>query len=184
MHRFWHLSATLLFAASLRVTAANGYLPAIGPAPLRFVPHPVAPTEPTPDLLALNPTSPTPKAANRVADSTVAAASKTVPTPSEVLGPPAPVAPVPTRSTTASPAFQPLQQPTLPSDPDPAGPTHVVQTIMPQPQLFLQYFTPDYIAGSNGSGYHVVLPMGFLPPQPPRTPSSTATYQVTTPDKP
>jgi len=55
-----------------------------------------------------------------------------------------------------------------------------VQSMMPQPQLFLQYFTPDYLPGKNG--YGVALPVGFVPPQP-RSASSTATLQVTSPEK-
>lgn len=52
---------------------------------------------------------------------------------------------------------------------------------MPQPQLFLQYFTPDYIAGTNA--YGVVMPFSFMPPQAPAGRSS-ATYQVTPAEKP
>ena len=48
--------------------------------------------------------------------------------------------------------------------------------MLPQPQLFLQYYTPDYLPGTNA--YGVTVPVGFVPPQPRPVSSSSATYQV------
>jgi hypothetical protein len=61
-----------------------------------------------------------------------------------------------------------------------------IQGVMPQPQLFLQYFTPDYLPGTNGYGYGfgAGLPVSFLPPQPVRTANSSATYQTIPAEKP
>ncbi len=169
------LAAGLGLSSAVRVTAGDhGYLPAVGPPPLRFAPP--RPTGTSTLTLAEVPAiEPVTNARVNVA----AAPASTNPPPGGVHGEPtstaAPPASVPEWF---GPPAPPLPSPTpLP----PINPAWLVpnasQTVMPQAQLFLQYFTPEYLPGSNAAG--LVVPVGFVPPQPRSSSSSSATYQVT-----
>lgn len=175
----WRLGLAVLAAGLGFASAVTGgdqaYLPTVGPPPLRFVaPRPsaisplagVVPVEPTTNarvnnLSILAPTNPPADVVHQEPTSTAPPTAAP-----EWFGPPAP-APAPVLPSPIS----------LP----PINPAWLVpnasQTVMPQAQLFLQYFTPDYLPGSNAVG--VVVPVGFVPPQPRPTSSSSATYQVT-----
>jgi hypothetical protein len=169
--------------------AESGYLPVTGPAGLRFAPPRPAPKNPgeslalpplakvdrsspaagaTNEAAAIRATAPPPASAPGAVGRTEAAAGATNRSPANPSG----VAPTPELDPTVSPV-----DPTESA----AAPPHLgFQAVMPQPQLFLQYFTPEYTPGSNG--YGIFLPVGFVPPQP-RSAGSSATYQVVTPDK-
>lgn len=160
---------------ALAVSAADsGYLPKVGPPPLRFAPprsldKPAAP--------GLDLTLPTPPPVPDVPPEAVAPEVSTGPG----TAPGHPGAPEITLPLVGPPA--PTNVPPEPEvrlAPDPPPPPPAIQMVMPQPQLFLQYFTPDYLPYTNG--YGISLPVGFIPPQP-RGGSSTATYQITTPEK-
>ncbi len=174
----WRLGLAGLAAglgvASALTAADQGYLPAVGPPPLRFVaPRPsaisplagVAPVEPTTNA-RVSPAIPASTNVSPDVAQTEPKPTSAAPTAPEWFGPPAPPLPPPTPAPTALPPINPAWL-----IPDAS------QTVMPQAQLFLQYFTPDYLPGTNAGG--LVVPVGFVPPQPRPSSSSSATYQVT-----
>ncbi len=160
--------------------ADRGYLSTVGPPPLRFT----VTLPPPPEAVASNPPPSISPAAvlNRSAApapllpptapptvETTRLPAVTAPEVSspEFYGPPPPPA--------LSPAIA-AQPPGTPLDFSPGTAPSTSQTMLPQAQLFLQYFTPDYLPGSNG--YGISVPVGFVPPQPRPVSSSSATYQV------
>lgn len=143
--------------------AGPGYLPTVGPAPLRFA-DPVVLTAarvPLPPLeadarIATVPPTPPPE-------------TKAIPPPVE-LEPPPPARLVPAGNTAA----------TAPPPPDAAPPS--LENTLFSPQMLLPYFTSS---GTNAAGVSVLIPLNFQPPLPSaRPPSSSATYEVVPASKP
>ena len=152
-----------LLAMAVSATAGPGYLPTVGPAPLRFQPPP-PPTAVEPvDLPPLAVTEPPAKPTTHGAEA------------AEPTSPPSP--PV-------DPGTPSLEQAAL--EPPPAAPMVPLPPPVPGPmaaQMFLQYFTGH--AGTNSMGLSVFAPVGFVPPLPlSAPPSSTATFQTTAPGTP
>jgi hypothetical protein len=156
--------------------AERGYLQTVGPPRLRFWPPTERPTvDPMLDVyLALSAPVPTNAQPEGIATATNPEAATAHPV--AVTNAPA-SEPVPTTPTVVAPAPETSTATSAP-------PGSTIQGVMPQPQLFLQYFTPEYLPGTNGYGYGYGLPVSFLPPQPARTASSSATYQTIPPEKP
>lgn len=153
---------------------AAGYLAVAGPKPLRYLSPSVAPATPfqLPPLAmddnGLPP--PVPSPAEPASKDTASSGSK----PAADSRPPASGTPstpsVPTPKPEAAViAAEPLDgSASWPSEPLPLPPETVLT-----PQMLVPYFMGR--PGTNG--YPVVFPSpGFLPPLPPRPPSSTATY--------
>jgi len=157
----------------------NGYLRVVGPPSLRFRPPAPDQTAVNP-LLAINPGMPALSSTNAVADQTASATNKAA-----LAGPAVPATKTPAietapKTSESVPAVDSTATSTTKVEPQQQSAP--VQTLMPQPQMFLQYFTPEYLPGGNG--YSIGLPVSFLPPQASRAASSSATYQTTPPDKP
>jgi len=159
-----------------------GYLRAAGPPPLRFA---------VPPLEVLDQAGITDTNAQVATTNPVTALPPSASTTTNKLAPVVVSVPVstnlsrPTLSATsnATEVASAVPNQVVGVRPEQAGPAPSgIQAVMPQPHLFLQYFTPDYISGSNG--YGVVFPVSFLPPQPSRGGSSSATYQTTPAEKP
>ena len=153
-------------AAAMCATAGPGYLPLVGPPPLRFeapppraaepfILSPLAFVEPRPAVPLVEPLTsitPTPSL-----DTNITAP----PPPSPNLTTPLPGAePTPANAIVAAPSFI-----------EPLG-----------PQLFMKYFTGRH--GTNSTGISIYSPVGFVPPTPIAPPSSSATFQTTPPGKP
>jgi hypothetical protein len=170
---------TLVLASGSTLAASRpGYLSTVGPPALRFTPPPVVAPAASEPVLPL--AMPLPASANSSTNRPGTNAGTTPETnlmaivePPSTNSLPAPDAPWPAAPSLFAPETQ-LDGST--SEPVNPLPTHSTQTILPQPQLFLQYFTPDYISGTNH--YGVLVPVTFVPPQP-RAQNSSATYQVT-----
>lgn len=154
-------------AAAVSAAADSPYLPAVGPAPLRFATPPVvkAATVQLPPLITIEP-RPAPVAPEVVAPTTA------IPTPPDTL----PANPV-------GPLVEPPPSVPVPYDPVVSNGVEVVRpdTDNLTPQMFMKFFTGR--PGTNSSGMTIIAPMPFLPPAPP-APSSKATYQTTPPAKP
>lgn len=161
-----------LLAMALSATAGPGYLPVVGPAPLRFQAPPVPPpTEPI-ELPPLATVDPAPKPAT-APDAPVATNS----TPAAPV-PPDPAALSLDEAPLDPPQAPPLTVPLLPNAPQ----TQPDQGSMAA-QLFLKYFTGQ--TGTNSTGITLIAPVGFIPPMPQSAPpSSTAKFQTTAPGKP
>lgn len=162
-------------AVALCATAAGpGYLPTVGPAPLRFeIPAPpvVAPAA-LPPLVFIEPRRPAD------ADETVASASPATPAP----GVPAAT---PTAPATSPAESSVLVSPLGPLEPFAAAtnsPAVTSDSEVVAPQMLLKYFVRP--AGTNSAGVSIFAPVGFVPPQPLTPPSSSATFQTAPPAKP
>lgn len=161
----------VMWMAAVVTDAADApYLPAVGPAPLRFARPPVVKPATTqlPPLITVEP-RPAPAA-----------------TP-EVVPPVTPVTPVapPPDPASADPVVPGIEPPPVQVPYDPVV-SNGVEIARPDtenltPQMFMKYFTGR--PGTNASGMTIIAPMPFVPPAPP-APSSTATFQTTPPAKP
>jgi hypothetical protein len=156
-------------AVALSAAAGPGYLPTVGPAPVRFetpAPPVVAPVA-LPPLVFIEP---------RPATDT-----------NETVAPAVPTGPVVATTEAASAPVEPsiLISPLGPLEPaggatnSPAAPA---DTEVVAPQMLLKYFTRP--AGTNSAGVSIFAPVGFVPPQPLVPPSSSATFQTTPSAKP
>jgi hypothetical protein len=157
----------LFLTVTTRAAAAvgeRGYLAIVGPPELRFIPARITPNPPPLALPPLaSPTSAAPATNLAPAPTIVETISTPTPTPPEVT--PAEAAPTPT------PSIERLMPQT------PAWGAN--ESHLPQSQMFLHYFTPEHMAGSNSLS--VSLPIGFAPPEP--RVSSKASYQVISPPR-
>lgn len=156
-------------AVALCAAAGPGYLPTVGPAPVRFeTPAPlVEATVPLPPLVFIEP---------RPATDTVTAASPTSPAPNVTSAAPTET---PTSASAESSVFI---SPLGPPEPTGVATNAPADTEVVAPQMLLKYFTRP--AGTNSAGISVFAPVGFVPPQPLAPPSSSATFQTVPPAKP
>jgi len=163
-----HLGAVALFAVVCDAAAGPGYLPVVGPPPLRFAAPPAAPSDKLIPLPPLTVIEPRPPAASEPA---APAASSATP---GIEG-----------TSTERPGIDPFAVPTTepaPLDslgaplPAPAQAENIV------PQMFMKYFTGR--VGTNGPGVSIYSPVGFIPPQPVAPPASSSSFQTTPPAKP
>ena len=152
--RHWAEAGAVFAGLALGVSAAPGYLPAVGPVPLRFRPTP-PPAEalvqmplPPPDPPSPAPDIPSPlsAAANTATNKTPPAAS-----PSSV----------PVIATATNGPAQP--------DANPSGSEPRIS-----PQMLLRYFSRS----TNGAAGGMMAPVDFAPPAAATPPSSTATYST------
>jgi hypothetical protein len=170
------LSLAGLLAWTLCAPAGQGYLPVVGPPPLRFenpqpapLPEVVLPPlpviEPRMPAGQLEPTATTPAPVNPGVDARPGSVDE---------------------STNADPALtivQPFVVPFSPLTAEPwasSVPGSAVSMIAPQ--MFMKYFTGQ--PGTNSVGVSIFAPVGFVPPVPPPAPSSTATFETVPAGKP
>jgi hypothetical protein len=152
--RHWVVAGTALPVLAFSVLASAGYLPVVGPVPLRFR----QPALPATNLVRMTlPPPETEPATASIPDN--AEAKKTAPAPN-----PPPAAPPPAASPTvatnpAEPAATPASEPMI------------------SPQMLMKYFNRS----TNGVSGGILAPVDFAPPAPAKPPSSTATYS-TNPD--
>jgi len=162
-------------AVALSATAGEGYLPTVGPAPVRFeTPAPPAPvTVAFPPLVFIEP-RPLTDTNETVAPASPAESVPNLPgaAPTEVTPPP------PAEVTIFVSPLGPLE-PTGVATNSLAAPA---ETEVIAPQMLLKYFMRP--AGTNSAGVSIFAPVGFVPPQPLAPPSSSATFQTTPPAKP
>lgn len=143
------LAGAVLTGLALGVSASPGYLPAVGPAALRFR----AAVEPATNLVRMPLPSPE--------------------TPPAIQLPP-PVAAVPAAPVVA-PAPVVLAASSAPTnsapEPDPGSATSGPQV---SAQMLLKFFNRS----TNGAAAGIIAPMDFAPPGTAKAPSSTATYST------
>ncbi len=154
------LAATLLLMASfgrVQATAAEGYLPWLGPSPLRFAAPVSKSVEPLlPPLQMTNPVAPKVEA------------QSPIPPPPAAIGPNA------------------VQNSISTVEPDLLGPQAPPETLGPSPEPSMNYPAVPPLAaenlvyflrntGSNAASALMVLP-AFVPPPPPNPMPSSATY--------
>jgi len=153
--RHWAEAGSAVMGLALGVSASPGYLPVVGPAPLRF--RPAAQSVTNLVRMPLPPPDPPP--------------ATPPPTP---LTPPAAAV---TEAKTAPPAAAPSSAPVIlaPTN-SPAGPdaTPFGSEPMISPQMLLKYFNRS----TNGTVSGVIAPVDFAPPAVARPVSSTATYST------
>lgn len=147
--RHWAMAGAVISGLAMRVLAIPGYLPAVGPANLRFLPE----ARPATNLAAIALPPPVEEPDSQ-------------PPPAEVAAsPPAPSAPpaAPPPETNSPVSLSPLPPAAAPmTDP------------MISPQMLLKYFNRS----TNGAAGGVIAPMEFAPPSSAKPPSSTATYST------
>ena len=181
-----------LLAATPALAADRGYLPAVGPPPLRFALPPDASPAPPVVLppLAANAVDPAAATPSMPAPSTgaVTAASR------RIDGGPAAAA---SATATLTAGSRRADKPGGLSALDPARPEALegAESILlapdrapaPEPelltpQMFMKYFTTR--TGTNSAAIGVITPVSFVPPQLPASSSSSATFETTPPGKP
>lgn len=160
-------------AVALSATAGQGYLPTVGPAPVRFeTPAPPAPvTVALPPLIFIEP-RPLTDTNETVASASPAAATEPGAAPTETATSP------PAETTVLVSPLGPLES--IGVTTNPLAPP--VDTEVIAPQMLLKFFMRP--AGTNSAGVSIFAPVGFVPPQPLAPPSSSATFQTTPPAKP
>ncbi len=151
--RHWAEGGAALLGLAFAVSASPGYLPAVGPAPLRFLPA----AQPAANLvkMPLPPPDPPPSAP-----------------PSTAVLPPAAAG---TQAKTNAPAAGPLPATVLLTATNtPAAPEAAPSGADPRisPQMLLKYFTPS----TNGVAGGIFAPLDFAPPAAAKPASSTGTY--------
>lgn len=150
--RHWAGAGVALASLAFGVSATPGYLPAVGPVPLRFRPAAQSVTNlvrmplPPPDLPPPEPSTPS-----------TPAIPSTAPAPSKQPPSVLPAASLP-------PTNAPVEPNAVPSGSEP----------MISPQMLLRYFNRS----TNGVGAGVIAPLQFAPPASTTPPSSTATYST------
>jgi hypothetical protein len=147
--RHWAGAGAAIAGLALGVSAAPGYLPAVGPVALRFRPA----AQPATNLvrMPLPPPDPPPAAppALPAADS---------------------------EAKTNTPAVVPASAPavsTVTGNPDEGAIPPGTQPLI-SPQMLLRYFNRS----TNGVSSGIMAPVDFAPPPPPKPPASTATYST------
>jgi hypothetical protein len=164
------LSLIGLLAFTLCATAATGYLPKVGPPPVRFEPPAPLREEPRvvlPPLAVLEPLRPPPVEIAKAA------------TPPKESVPAEPALPI-GETTVAVPVVVPAM-PMLVIDPGTTNAAPDDHGVL-APQMFMKYFTGQ--PGTNGNGISFFAPVEFVPPVPVAPVSSTATFETTPPGKP
>lgn len=169
--------------------AGRGYLPAVGPPPLRFA----QPPPPTPVVpIVLPPLEPAPGAVltpdGPDAGTHVNPGARSVAVSS---GPEAGATPRGTRTpgsgTRLWPATNANPMVGFGTD-DPLPPLSAVVPLdgseLLTPQLFMKYFSARPGTNTTGNGITVFTPVTFVPPQPILPPSSSATFETTPAGKP
>ena len=163
-HRSSWLACWLWLAILPCAVAGPGYLPTVGPPPLRFA-DPAAQTASHFFLPPLEPVAVIAPAAD--ADQTAPPAKKAIP---PLLGPEPPQPAVPVENPAAT---VPPMHATVPT---------TLESPLFSPQMLLPYFTRG---STNASGASVLIPVNFQPPLPTgQPPSSSATYEVVPASKP
>ena len=163
--------AIMVFGWAAAAAAFPGYLPTVGPLPLRFASPPATFN---PSLLKpLTPPVPESNAASDRSHPPETGAAKEVPV-------------VPKPGLTNGPPIVNLVTPPL-TEP-PAVPTTSVSPLAVlvnldtnaptvTPQMLVPFFVSRLPNATNTAGLSVVLPVGFAPPSPSPSPSSSAIYQ-------
>jgi len=153
--RHWAEGGAALLGLAFAVSASPGYLPAVGPAPLRF--RPAAPPAANLVIMPLPPPDPPPSAPPSAAS----------------IPPPAAAAQAKTNAPAAGPASAPVL---LTATNNPAAPEAAPPGSDPKisPQMLLKYFTPS----TNGVSGGTIAPLDFAPPPAAKPPSSTATFST------
>lgn len=185
LHPVTGLALLLLVAAPVSAApGSTGYLPVVGPAPLRLtrrLPPPASAS--LPPLLLTDPTT----AERASGDDPAPAPDPTTNLPTEAASVPpllptdavlAGLPPTATQELTAGPADPASASEALPWPPSvpaplPAGPAAPSAAPIVTPQMLLQYFRP---IGSNYVNGAWSIPV-FVPPVPPPAPQSSATYR-------
>ena len=172
--------------------ADRGYLPVVGPPPIRFaLPPPPPPAEPVvlppwpqtdaqpvaataPTTNAPGPTDVTVSASSTPSTAATAEATKPEKVPPDAVG----AGPNGPDATAPGQLFQPFVLP-------PGSPPPLTEPDLLTPQAFMRYFLIKPGAGTNNAGVGALWPVSFIPPQPLLAPpSSTATFETTPPGKP
>ena len=170
-HFRW-LALVSLLAAAVRVTAAPGYLQAVGPPPLRFEPPPTIATAAV--LPPLPAATPAPVLIVRNADLNSPSNSPSLAVAELPLTTAAVPAPLPDDPTLPVPLFEGISAPAAPGTSFDNESTGL--------QGLMKYFARRHGTNlSTGVSFHA--PLGFVPPTPP-TPSSSATFQTSPAAKP
>jgi hypothetical protein len=155
--RHWAAVGAVFAGLACGVLAAPGYLPVIGPVPLRYRPA----AQPATNLVFIPLPPPDPPS-----------------TPPDLApAPPARPAAADT-DTRKTPPAEPAPSATLTNmvSSDPAGQNGVSSASAPliSPQMLLRYFNRP----TNGATGGIIAPVDFAPPAPATRPSSTATYST------
>ena len=151
--RHWAGVGAVLTGLVCGVSATPGYLPAVGPAALRF--RPAAPSGtnlirmplPPPDVPASSPST---------ASTNTAADTEAKPAP-----------------TAANASSAPLTFTATNAPPQPEATGFGAEPLI-SPQMLLKYFNRS----TNGTGVGIIAPVDFAPPAPAPPRSSTATYST------
>ena len=148
--RHWAEAGAALPVLAFAVSAGPGYLPTIGPAPLRFR----AELPPAVNVVKMPLPPPAPAPAAPPPSSTTPTAAADIPT-------------------NAAPAAAPVL---LTATNPPVTPEAVPASSEPRisPEMLLKYFTPSPNRPASG----VIAPLDFAPPATAKPASSTATYSV------
>ncbi len=171
-----------LVALTTQAGGATGYLPAVGPAPLRFqelvsvAPFALPPLQmhdPEPPAVEAAPTKSAPSAANTTPAVEPPVAASALPTLSPKTVPTA-------TDTNAVNVVEPLQIPLLIPLPMPTPPDASAPAIL-SPQMLLHFFNQQ---NSTNRASTLVTPVEFSPARPSTLPSSTSTYIVSPPKSP
>lgn len=182
-----HLSLASWLAGALCAPGADrGYLPLVGPPHIRFALPPVTATDPDsalralPPLPILEPRAPGQSPADAQVQPSGGAltnlAAAETPLPSSES------AAETTDSAFAGAGFL-LPVLIAPNAADPAtGAGLAPNGASLTPQMFMKYFTPG--TNQTRTGFSIIAPVSFVPPEPIRFPSSSATFETTPPGKP
>jgi len=155
--RYWAAVGAVFAGLASGVLAASGYLPAVGPVPLRFRPA----AQPATNLVFIPLPPPDPPS----------------PPPDASSAPPAPPAATNTEAKQTPPVIPPSSPgPTNTVASGPASPNDAASGSAPliSPQMLLRYFN----RATNGAAAGIIAPVDFAPPAPATPPSSTATYST------
>ncbi len=154
--RHWAAVGAVFAGLASGVLATPGYLPVVGPVPLRYRPA----TQPATNLVYIPLPPPDPPSTPDI--------------PHAPLAPPV-AADTETRKT-ASAAPAPSAALTNAVSSDPAGQNGTSSASAPliSPQMLLRYFNRPTNGGAGG----IIAPVDFAPPAPATPPSSTATYST------
>jgi len=151
--RHWAGAGAVFTGLVCGVSAAPGYLPAVGPAALRF--RPAAPSGTNLVRMALPPPDVAPTILSTPSTNT---AADTEVKPATAAAPPASAALILAATNT------PPQQEAAPFGSEP----------LISPQMLLKYFNRS----TNGAGSGIIAPVDFAPPPAAPARSSTATYST------
>jgi hypothetical protein len=155
--RHWAAVGAVFAGLACGVLAAPGYLPVVGPVPLRYRPA----AQPATNLVYIPLPPPDPPST----------------TPDLPPAPPETAAVADTETkTTASAAPAPSTAQTNAVWGDPAGQNGASSASAPliSPQMLLRFFNRP----TNGAAGGIIAPVDFAPPAPATPPSSTATYST------